>query len=74
MTPWKMLGKYYLTLKCLSYFSLPFVHKGRGEGSFGPNLRKVLFRKNFSTKLAPYVYTSRTTINQQTFAVLTPKG
>ena len=51
-----------LKFKCLSYFSLPFVHKG---GPLGPNHFKVLFGRNFSTKLAPYLYTPKTTINQQ---------
>ena len=51
-----------LTLKCIRYLSLPFVHKG---GPLRPILRKVLFRRNFSTKLAPYLYTPKATINQQ---------
>ena len=46
-----------LTRKCLSYVSLPFVQGGGG------NLGT--FRRNFGTKLAPYLYTPKTTINQQ---------
>ena len=30
----RKMGRDILTLKCLSYFSLPFVHKG---GPLGPN-------------------------------------
>ena len=53
---------YVLTLKCLGYFSLPFVHKG---GPLGPIHFWVLSRRSFGTKLAPYVYTPKTTIYQQ---------
>ena len=52
-----------LTLKCLSYFSLPFVHKGGGFTWTHSFL--VLFHRKFGTKLAPYLYTPKTTINQQ---------
>ena len=52
---WVCWGQSTFTFKCLSYFSLRFVHKG--WGSLGPIHFWVLSRKNFGTKLAPYVYT-----------------
>ena len=51
-----------LALKCLSYFSLPFEHKG---GPLGAIHFLVLFRRNFGTKFAPYVYPPKTTIYEQ---------
>ena len=51
-----------LTLKCISYFSLPFVHNG---GPLGPIQFQVFSRRNFGTKLAPYLYTPKATTNQQ---------
>ena len=60
MVAWKSTS---LTLKCLSYFSLPFVHKGGGSTWIQPFLST--FPLEFGTKLAPYLYTPKTTINQQ---------
>ena len=50
-----------LTHTCLSYFSLPFAQ----GGSTWTLSFLGIFRKNFSTKIAPYLYTPKTTINQQ---------
>ena len=41
-----------LTLKCLRYFSLPFVHKVGVH--LDPFISLVLSGRNFGTKLAPY--------------------
>ena len=59
----KMEWGYSQCVKCLSYFSLPFVHKGGGP--LGPIHFEVLSRRNFDTQLAPYMYTPKTTINKQ---------
>ena len=49
----------HLTLKCQSYFSLPSVHKGRSTWT-QPFLST--FPQKSGTKLAPYLYTPKTTI------------
>ena len=51
-----------LTRKCLSYFLLLFCAQ-RGSTWTQPFLSTS--RRNFGTKLAPYLYTPKTTINQQ---------
>ena len=55
--------KNILTLKCLSYFSLPFVRNGGGGSTWTPFW--VFSRKNFGSELAPYVYAPKPTIYLQ---------